>query len=333
MSIDGIAMPSKVFNLYIALYMNGVTAKGITVSDIQKSILKTLSYFDIFDYPLNLDELYEYAYHAGLSKKDFQISLQELVAQHILVFSENLYHFQSKKNVVEIRKDLNQRAAEFLPYAKKYSQLISKFPFVEAVFITGSLSKNCMPKDGDVDYFIVAKPGRLWVCRLCLTAFKKIFLLNSRKYFCVNYYLDSASLKVPDSNIFTATEIVFAIPVYNERLCTQFYKTNEWTKEFYQNKPQPETQVENGNTNFLKNISEKIFSGSLGETLDELSFKLFVWRWKKKFSWMTADMFDVNLRSSKTTSKHHQLGFQFKVLKAYEERIQLLEKKLGTSLS
>ena len=313
--------------------MNGVTAKGITVSDIQKSILKTLSYFDIFDYPLNLDELYEYAYHSGLSKKDFQLSLQELVEQQILFSSENLYHFSSNKNVVAIRKDLNQRAGEFLPHAKKYSQLISKFPFVEAVFITGSLSKNCMPIDGDVDYFIVAKPGRLWVCRLFLTAFKKLFLLNSRKYFCVNYYLDSASLRVPDSNIFTATEIVFAMPASNQRLCTQFYKTNEWTKEFYPNKPQPEALVENGNNDFIKNILEKIFSGSLGETLDELSFKLFVWRWKRKFFWMTTEMFDVNLRSAKNTSKHHPLGFQFKVLKAYEERIKMLEEKLGSSLS
>ncbi len=313
--------------------MIGATTIEVSLSEVQKSALKTIFYFDIFDYPLLATELYEYSYHAGLTYSNFQSLLNELVRQNMLTVSENFYHQPSPKNLAAIRKDLNARAAEFLPKAKRYTQLISKFPFVEAVFITGSLSKNCMPADGDVDYFIVTKPGRLWMCRLLLTAYKKIFLLNSRKYFCVNYYLDSNSLRVPDSNIFTATEIVFAMPAYNHTLCKGFYDANEWTDNFYPNKPRVSGFAETKQHYYLKNITEKMFSGSIGEKLDELSYRLFVWRWKRKFSWITGEMFNVNLRSAKNTSKHHPLGFQFKVLKAYEDKIKSFEQKYGVDLS
>ena len=78
------------------------------------------------------------------------------------------------------------------------TKFISKFPYVRAILLSGSISKGYMDKDSDVDYFIITQPNRLWVTRLLLMLFKKIFLFNSRKVFCINYFVDSEKLEIEE---------------------------------------------------------------------------------------------------------------------------------------
>ena len=85
------------------------------------------------------------------------------------------------------------------------------FPFVRGVFLSGSISKGFMSESDDIDYFIITAPGRLWLTRTLLILFKKIFLFNSFRNFCLNYFIDSENLYIPEHNRYTATEIVFLI--------------------------------------------------------------------------------------------------------------------------
>ena len=73
-----------------------------------------------------------------------------------------------------------------MPKAIKRAKFISKFPYIENVSISGALSKNYYNNDGDIDFFLITQPNRLWIARTLLIIYKKMFLLNSRKYFCVN---------------------------------------------------------------------------------------------------------------------------------------------------
>jgi len=304
--------------------------KELTVGEV--SVLNTLMYFDVFNYPLTVNEIAENMAHplpSGLSVTAF---LQNLVAKQMVQTSGGFYYLPGAVNPVSHRADLNKRAAEYLPIAQKMTRRIAAFPFVEAVFITGSLSKNSMSADGDVDYFIIARPQRLWLCRMLMTIYKKVFLLNSRRFFCVNYYIDSNNLAVPDHNIFTATEIMFAIPAYNQPLCNRFFEANQWAQGFYPNKKTAAGFAATPITSKLKNLLELLLKTPLGAMLDEVSFQLFVWRWKKKFAGMDREAFALNLRSGKNVSKHHPRGFQFKVLQAYRERQLAFEQKYGISL-
>ena len=71
--------------------------------------------------------------------------------------------------------------------AKRVGTFIHRFPYVRGVYLSGSLSKHGITgKDDDLDFFIITKAGRVWAAKLLLIAFKKIVLLNSEKYFCIN---------------------------------------------------------------------------------------------------------------------------------------------------
>ena len=165
-----------------------------------------------------------------------------------------------------------------------------------------------------------------------LILFKKIILLNSKKYFCVNYFIDTDNLEIPDKNIFTATELVHIIPTYNAELYNDFISSNSWVRSFYPNKKMFEGRLPSGN-NLIKRISEKMLSGRMGEKIDKWCFQRTIGHWKKKFPEFNEEEFDLNLRSKKNVSKHHPQGFQFKVTKAYEEKIKWFEKKLNIKLA
>ncbi len=142
---------------------------------------------------------------------------------------------------VHRRKKGNELAEKRLKTAKRVSGLISRFPFIRGILLSGSISKGFMEEDSDIDYFIITHPNRVWFSRLMLMLFKKLFFFNSKKIFCINYFVDSEKLEIEEKNIFTATEIVTLLPTYGKKIYDEFYEKNYWVKEFYPNYPKRET--------------------------------------------------------------------------------------------
>ncbi len=62
-----------------------------------------------------------------------------------------------------VHVEYNRLAEIRLKDAKKYARVIANFPFIQAVFISGSLSKHVMKPNSDIDFFIITKPDRLWL--------------------------------------------------------------------------------------------------------------------------------------------------------------------------
>jgi hypothetical protein len=297
-------------------------------------IISLLLYFDIFCYPLTLEEIISNCHDTLTTEDAITRSAASLVKEGRLRHKDGFFFISNDDTIVERRKAGNLLAEKFQKKAARYSSLISKFPFVRCVCISGSLSKGFMGADSDVDYFIITKPGRLWLARTLLVLFKKVFLLNSKKYFCVNYFLDEQSLSIPDKNIFTATELSFIVPTYNYEVYSRLIMENSWCREFYPNK---KITREHANLDFrngmFKRLLEWILNGRLGERLDSWSFNYTIRHWKKKFTDFDETAFDLNLRSRKNVSKHHPQGFQFKVLRSFEESKRRYEQQFGVSLA
>ncbi len=297
------------------------------------SVLHTLMYFDVFRHPLTTDEIHHNCQWQSLSLTETASALEEL-QQLDLVSEENGFWFlKGNSHFVKLRNERQERALHFHRKAKRYSNFISKFPFVRGVCISGSLSKGTMDKDGDIDYFILTEPKRLWIARTFLVLFKKTFLLNSKKYFCVNYFVDTDHLSIPDRNLFVATEISFIRPMVNGKLYVDFMEENHWTKLFYPNREKHSVNetadLANG---FVKRNVEKMLSGKFGEWMDEKFLRLTLKRWEKKFPHLEKAKFDVDFRSRRHVSKHHPQGFQHKVSTEMENRRKQIFENSGISV-
>jgi hypothetical protein len=309
-------------------------AEKIVLAETEKNILSCLAYFSVFRYPLTEEEIKEYIHFNGCSSADINSAIKNLKVQGIVRFDEEYYSLSIDENHSARRKKGNMLAKLSWQNAKKYSSIISGFPFVKAVFISGSLSKNFMDENSDVDYFIVTSPGRLWLCRTLLALYKKIFLLNSRKYFCINYFVDTGHLAIPDRNLFTATELLTLVPMMNGKCYSEMLKQNAWTKHFLPGKSTFCSNAdEHSKSSAIKSIVEKLFSGVPGNLLDIFCLWFTLKFWKIKFRKKGAEWFHHELRSTKYVSKHHPNSFEKKVKEKYVEKLQLLDREFELTLA
>lgn len=286
--------------------------------------LKTILYFSIFNYPLKLEEICNFSL-----TKDCETTrrhLDELVAQNVIIKIDDYYMVDSNVHHIEKRKQGNLMAGQALVKAQQKARLISKFPYVEAVGVSGSLSKGYYDSNSDIDFFVITKPNKLWICRTFLMLYKKIFLLNSRKYFCINYFMSSGNLEVEEKNRFTATEIKTLIPFQGKTAFTEFYSKNTWVSGIFgEFKPQLDATPEISKPKSVK-VLERILNGWSGNLLDSCFKKVTVSFWKMKFREMAHDDFKIALKSNKNISKHHPLNFQKKVIGTLNQKYEEIKK-------
>lgn len=286
------------------------------------AILNALWYFEIFRYPLTADELYAFANCPGVAPVDFTEKLDELLAEGLVFGYGGYYQSQPDPAWVHRRLDFNQRAEAYLPIARRMARLIGAFPYVRGVFVSGSMSKNAMAPDGDIDFFMITEPGRLWLARTLLVLFKKIFLFNSHKYFCVNYFIDTEHLEIEEKNLFTATETVTLLPLYGREWHDRFCTANGWVQDYLPNFPRrPNHATPVHRRGLFKKAAEWLLGGALGAWADRNVMRMTVWYWRRKFRHFDDRTFDGALKSRRYVSKHHPLYFQQKVMMAYSERV------------
>ena len=298
----------------------------------QDTMLRTLAYFDIFNHPLKLDEIRRFGAGNGSDPEELLRALVDLETKGLVHRCGNYWGSKECTKAVQLREEAEQRARGRMPKALIMSRRIARFPFVRAVFLSGSMSKGCLAKDGDIDFFVVTKPGRLWVARTLLILYKKIFLLNSRKDFCVNYFLDTEHLTVEDRNRFTATEVVTLIPTYGNGTSEVFFERNAWAFKMFPGAPIPRSREVAIGKARSKGALERLLGGRWGDRLDGWCMQLTWYRWKWKFDDFDARTFELALRTRTYVSKHHPRNFQKRVLDGFQERISALEARLGAPL-
>ena len=305
------------------LSKQNILEEGTYLETLDKKVLRVLLYFNLFQYPLELKEI-----HANLDHKateaEVAASLKSLLALAIIRKRDEFYYLGTSDHIIDRRRKGNQVAEKYLIRARKVTKFISSFPFIRGVYISGSLSKGYMDeKDGDIDYFVITEPGRLWLIKAILALTKKVFLLNSKKYFCFNYFIDSEHLAIPDQNLFTAKELMYLIPMYNEKLYWEMVAQNQWAQEYLPNftyvKKVDPIEVTHQKR---KQVWEFLFRGIIGAGLDKLSMKTFEFFWKRKYKAKGEN--DLRVRCHKHVSKIHPNNFQVKVLHRLNEE----EKKL-----
>lgn len=290
---------------------------------MKNEILKILSYFDIFCHPLKQEEILRLCLN---NTSHLDTTLNELI-QEEKCFTHNGYYSIQKEvgDFVKTRKEKEELAESYFNKLPFYAKLIKSFPFVRGIALSGSLSKKVMYSDGDIDYFIITTANRLWICRTLLVLFKKVFLLNSKRYFCVNYFVDVNNLEIIDKNIFTAIEISHLIPVFNKGIFDQLKKENEWTEQFISSFDNTiDHQPLEGNS-IGKRAIEFLLNNKIGDYIDLFFMKLTLKKWGKKFPHFSSEKFELTMRTNRGVSKHHPKDFQNKVLREYELRLKKLK--------
>jgi hypothetical protein len=300
---------------------------------VNKDILATLAYFNMFDYPLRKREIFSFLGHCD-NFSEFDNVLNNLVDELAIFKIGEFYSLQNNLALAERRNRGNNRATNMLKSAEKAANIINKFPFVRAVAISGSLSKYFADENADIDFFIITAPNRLWISRTILHLFKKItFLFNMQDHFCMNYFIDEAQPSIVEKNFYTAMEIATLIPLHGGTVFDKFYKANDWIRIFFPNKYIDAYSSKNIKNSRLKNILEKAFNNRLGDRLDNYLMNLTAKRWTLKTTLKKKNSkgYLMSICTDKHFSKPNPEHFQKVLLQNYENSLNDVYKRLEHS--
>jgi hypothetical protein len=303
----------------------------IVHSALSKNILKTLIYFDMFQYPLTAEEVFYRLQTNHVTDTDVREELKHMTRQSLVYPLDLFYSLHNDMSLEKRRKQGNVLARKYLKLAEKKAGLIASFPFVRAVMASGSLSKEYMDETSDLDFFIITSPKRLWIARTLLVLYKRIFLGGSHKLFCVNYFIDEEHLEIEEKNIFTATELATLIPLCGQEQYTRLIGTNTWIKDFLPNfKPRPTDHVPSRKANLIRTIAECLLGFLGGTRLNTFFMKLTARRWQNMYQNKYSKIdFDIAFKTKSYTSKNHPNHFQKKITNLYKERLNAFEKQSG----
>jgi len=306
------------------------TLSDIAHNTLTKNVLCTLLYYDIFNYPLKKHEIIRFLGSSAADENSVNEVLQKLKTDELIFQFSDLFSVQNNEGNITRRILGNRRAEKYLTLAKKRARLIARFPFVRAVMASGSLSKGYMDDNSDLDFFIVTAPGGLWIARTLLVLYKRLFLFNSHKQFCVNYFVDLEHLEIEEKNLFTATELATLIPLYGSDYYTQLLDKNRWLLDFFPNYRSSSLDgVPATRQNTFKQLIETVMRKIFGVRLNSFFMNVSLLRWKRIYEKKyTSEDFYVAFKTKQYVSKNHPNHYQQKIRDLYTAKVNTFKVKL-----
>ena len=296
------------------------------MGDTRQHILQTLAYFDIFQYPLSREEIRDF-HGENCSQAIIDDAIRSLLNEQAIFFIGEFYSLHNDLNLAERRSIGNRLAEEQMHTANKAAKILSRFPYVRGLAISGSLSKNYSTKKTDIDFFIITAANRLWIARTLMHLYKKLTFITGRQHwFCMNYYVDEAEPEIIEKNIYTAIEVATLLHMHGAKALKEFMLANAWAGDHL-----PVYQKNHSSTPEIKKslfckLIEGIFNNKLGNALDNRLMKITNWRWQKKVQRHKKNDkgFNIGMMVGKHFSKPNPTFFQDKVLELYAEKIKSL---------
>lgn len=224
------------------------------MENFHSSIVQTLSYFDIFEYPLTSEELYRFLWNGEkvITYTEFVIELEkEMSFLSTYIERKNGYYFlKGKEEYIAKRERKVLYTEEKMRIAERAARKIRFLPFVRAMFVCNQLPVGVHP-ESDIDVFIVVSPGKIWFSRALIAAVLSFFVLRQTNFLffqkknksmkdkiCLSFYatdnhLDLSSVQLPNTDIYLAYWLIQLIPVFDpENFYQKIQYENRWVQKY-----------------------------------------------------------------------------------------------------
>jgi len=232
---------------------------------MKKELVQVLSYFLIFDYPPSLDEIYTF-FPKRISKNKLSKELSKIVFKNKSIEPYSNLRFtidRSKNRVVEYSiKTVKSEELRVRSYEERYQsslkkidkvrfyiRLLSFFPQIKLIGLSGGVAMLNAEENDDIDIFIITAKHRLWTGRLIAVLLAQILgirrsrLLDGKKLvikdkICLNLFFDETNLKVSKrkQTVYVGHEILqMKLFVNKDMIYERFLDANRWIMKFFPN--------------------------------------------------------------------------------------------------
>lgn len=268
-------------------------------SPIQKSIIDTLKYRQIFGCPMNTFQIWNYLISTKeFESRHFETELANMVNAKKIMLKDSLYSLGKIDYEEADRK--RKRAEKLVAQAKNIGRYLKQIPWIEMVAVTGSVAALNADEHSDIDILIVTKPKRLYLSRFFLVLILKLIGIywNVQKpagTICPNILVSSDSLTWNKSkqNLYTANEIALLYPIFFRNNCYfDFIKQNSWVKSYL-----PNIHVDSKN---LTAAARPVTTGKVIDLLEHvvMKFQMLYMKNKKTTEIVSKNFIHFNIHDS-----------------------------------
>lgn len=228
---------------------------GVIMTDLRNAILATLTYYDVFDYPLTATEVHSYlvnparvsaeALGVGAISQGAVTRTLDAMSQSGRLTEKNGFYFLSlaRLGIYDTRIERQKMAAGKWKKLLRKARWFRAVPYLRGLFVSGSLALDNTGPDSDFDVLAVGQSGRLYTCRAFLSLTASFLGVRRTRHdiaapdkFCFNHYVGSRALAIGQESIYTAHTYAQLVPILAKGgLPESFYSANLWINKYVYN--------------------------------------------------------------------------------------------------
>ncbi len=260
---------------------------SIVMTKVEKAILRTLAFFDIFQRPLFLDEIWHFLYQVKASRLQVLIGLKNLQKKKLIIKKEKYFFLSgSQKNLADFKRkqQICQKRWQKVNWVIKVLKYV---PFVKNISVINSLSFGVSDENSDIDILIIARKDRLWTARALTVILLEILGQNKNKWyqankFCLGFAFDENNLALDrlrlnppaGGDIYFTFWLAQLVSCFDQKIYQRFiHKENYWLRQDLPNWEMGNPPKTNLKPSFLERLLNRPLGGKMENWLAKIQIK------------------------------------------------------------
>ncbi len=209
---------------------------------MEKAVLKTLIYADIFDYPLKINEIHKWLIGRKTTLRQTVTAVSKLSKKSKVESKKECYFLPKKTSIVKSRLIKTKQSQIYIKKAQIISQVLKIIPWIKLVGISGGLAMENAGKKDDIDLFIITSKNRLWIARLFILGLLSLTGQRRKRNgkiagkLCINILLEEDKLEQINKDIFVAHEVLQMKVLWQKGgIYSKYLAMNSWAFKFLPN--------------------------------------------------------------------------------------------------
>ena len=212
---------------------------------LKNDIIKLITYFDVFDYPLTSLEIWQLL-PIGCSYQ----TVKQILTNINLEQKHGFYCLPQRQAIITTRQQRYNISDRKFKKALRIAKIFSYLPWIKLICLANLIGQHNLRTQGDIDLFIITTPQRLWLTRQLCVGLIKFLNLRPRPHkiqdqICLSFFVDAEHLNLESFLLQQAKDnrdryftywLASLRPLYNcDQTYEQLLSANAWLNNYLPN--------------------------------------------------------------------------------------------------
>lgn len=261
---------------------------AISSDILEDAIVKTVAFFDVLDYPLTIMEIHDRLLGFEANVDEIQSVLEK---SKRVSFINGYVVLPERDRIIEMRLRNVSADLDLWKRVKRYEWMFRIVPFVQGVYVCNRLALTQGSRESDIDVFVIAEEGRMFIVRTFLLFLSQIFGVRRHgdrvaRRFCLSFFVDTSLVNLQPlsdgaSDIYFSYWVLLLRPIFS---AFDIRTYNSWLSGYFsEDLLRRNSQPPPLSPSYLRRFFTWIFVGRFGDTIESLFRTWQLRRSRQKF--------------------------------------------------